>query len=484
MSRSSEPSNYVPFPTELLPEPLGSLVRTGSAATGCDPAHIAVPLLCGLAGAIGTTHRIRLKRRWTEPAGIWGAVVAPSGTQKSPGFDIALAPLRRAQDEALHRYAIERAEWEVADALYEVEQARWKRKAASGKCEPGDPPGAPAEPKARRLLISDTTVQAIAPILQANPRGVLLEREELNGWLASFEQYSSGKPGADSAQWLSMHGGRHITVDRKGGNPPMIHVPMALVSITGGIQPGILRRAMVSEHRESGMVARFLYAMPPRRRKQWFDEDVPAEVEDAVSRVFDRLLAFSMEGTGEADVRMVDPTPEAKAAIVRFVNEHGEEAWGLSDELAATWSKLEGYAFRLALVLHMARWAADASERLPRITIDADSVEAGVKLSRWFAGEARRIHDLLGATADEHARMELAGWIERRGGAVTVHLDGLQAEGLGAWMDPEPGPEGGRPAKLFQLGAAAPVTETPRGDPETEVSVTVTRERSRRKVAQ
>jgi hypothetical protein len=199
---------------------------------------------------------------------------------------------------------------------------------------------------------------------------------------------------------------------------------------------------------------------------------------------------------------MVDPTPEAKAAIVRFVNEHGEEAWRLPDELAATWSKLEGYAFRLALVLHMARWAADESERLPRITIGPESIQAGVQLARWFAGEARRIHQLLGATAEEHARMELSAWIERRGGVVTLrdlthglrayrnkpglaklHLDGLEAEGLGVWEEPDPGPEGGRPARLFRLGEADPVTKTPAGDGENRVSVTVTAGDSRRKGA-
>lgn len=503
MSEEPKPCTYVPFPIELLPEPLGSLVRTGSADSGCDPAHVAVPLLCGLAGAIGTTHRIRLKRRWAEPAGIWGVVVAPSGTQKSPGLDIALAPLRRAQDEAFRRYAIERAEWETADAMHEVEQARWKRRAHAGKGEPGSPPTRPAEPQRRRLLVSDTTVDALAPILHANPRGVLLEREELNGWLASFDRYTkSGKASGDATQWLSMHGGRALTVDRKGGDPPTIHVPMALVSITGTIQPGILRRAMLPEHQESGMMARLLYAMPPRRQKRWCDEEIPAELEAAVGRLFDRLLAFTMEGRGDADVRMVDPTPEAKDAIVRFVNEHGEETWRLPDDLAATWSKLEGYAFRLALVLHMARWAADETERLSRITIGPESIQAGVKLARWFAGEARRIHQLLGATAEEHARMELAAWIGRRGGTVTVrdlthglrayrskpglatvHLDGLEAEGLGAWVEPEPGPEGGRPARLFRLGEAEPVTKTPAGGVETGVSVTVTAGDSRRRGA-
>ena len=61
---------------------------------------------------------------------------------------------------------------------------------------------------------SDATVEAVAPILEANPRGVLLARDELAGWIRSFDRYAGGKGGGDAAHWLSMHNGEAVVVDR------------------------------------------------------------------------------------------------------------------------------------------------------------------------------------------------------------------------------------------------------------------------------
>ena len=59
--------------------------------------------------------------------------------------------------------------------------------------------------EARIDALSDTTVEALAPILRVNPRGLLLARDELAGWIGSFDRYSGkGKSGADAANWLSM----------------------------------------------------------------------------------------------------------------------------------------------------------------------------------------------------------------------------------------------------------------------------------------
>jgi len=51
--------------------------------------------------------------------------------------------------------------------------------------------------------------------------------------------------------------------------------PSAAVSITGGVQPGILNRVLGYEHRESGLLARMLLAMPPRLRKRWTEIEIP-----------------------------------------------------------------------------------------------------------------------------------------------------------------------------------------------------------------
>ena len=46
-----------------------------------------------------------------------------------------------------------------------------------------------------------------------------------------------------------------VIVDRKTGTPRTIYVRHAAVCVTGGIQPGILLRALGPEHRESGLAA-------------------------------------------------------------------------------------------------------------------------------------------------------------------------------------------------------------------------------------
>ena len=63
-------------------------------------------------------------------------------------------------------------------------------------------------------------MEAIAPLLQANPRGLLLSRDELAGWIGSFDRYTGGKGSADAAHWLSMHNGEEIVV---GVNDEMVY---------------------------------------------------------------------------------------------------------------------------------------------------------------------------------------------------------------------------------------------------------------------
>jgi hypothetical protein len=467
---------FTPFPADVLPEPIRGFVTQAAKAIGCDASYVALPLLSGLASAIGNTHRIALKRGWTEPAIVWTAIVGESGTMKTPAFKLAMKATRNAQDRAWKEYEGARAEWEAQHLRYEAELTAWKRDAAKAKPRDGytvAPPEKPAPPIACRYIVSDTTTEALAPILLGNPRGVLLARDELAGWLGSFDRYAkAGKAGADSAHWLSMHNGEAMTIDRKTGIPPTIHVPSASVSITGGIQPRILARALGQEHHESGMAARVLYAMPPRKVKRWTEADVNADTEAAVAMVFDRLFGLTPEidDNGDERPRLVTLAGDGKRAWVTFFNEHATEQAELSGDLSAAWSKLEGYAARLALVVHLARWAAgDATLRDPS-RVDEASIAAGVALARWFGDEARRVYAILSESDDDRVTRRLVEWIERKGGTVTVRdltrgpreyrgdheraakaLGELVAAGVAVWVHDDHGPKGGRPTDRIRL---------------------------------
>jgi hypothetical protein len=339
--------------------------------------------------------------------------------------------------------------------------------------------------------VSDTTVEALAPILLANPRGVLLARDELAGWIGSFDRYAGkGKAGADEANWLTMFGGESIVVDRKTGVPRTIHVPQASVGVTGGIQPGILRRVLGAEHRDSGLAARLLVAFPPRKAKRWTDADIDPAAEAGLARLFDRLHDLQPTQSDDGGDRpvLVRLTPGAKAAWTAYYDAHAEEHADLTGDLSAAWSKLEEYAARLALVVHFARWAANDPGLANANLVDADSMNAGITLAKWCKNEARRVYTMLDEPTSARDVRRLVEWIERKGGSVTARdvqqgcrwlkepgtaeaaLNGLAKAGRGAWQDAPTAAKGGRPSRVFVLSTPSTVYETPTTQVENEVS--------------
>jgi hypothetical protein len=452
------------FPVDVLPGIVGQFVREASTAIGCDESYVAVPLLAALASAIGNTRRVRLKRSWSEPAVVWAVIVGESGSQKSPAWEAATRPLLHRQTAAFRAYS---------DALPNHAQEVERHKAAlqqwrhTGIKKGEPPPDVPVEPVVHRYTVSDITVEALAPILDAQPRGVLLSRDELAGWLGSFDRYANGK-GADAANWLSMHRAGPVTVDRKTGKR-LIHVPHAAVSVAGSIQPMTLRAALGREHFEDGLAARLLLASPPRRVKRWTEADVPDDTTARLDALFGRLLEldFALSPEGEPEPYLIPLAPDAKTIWIAFYGEHAAEAAELADDLAAAWSKIEGYCARLALIITLAR--------NPTATkVDAESMQAGIILARWFAREARRVYAALGETDEERDHRRLIELIERRGGSISpreltqsdrrfrgraeaaeLELSALVEAGLGTWEDIRPGKSGGRPTRRFHLAASS-----------------------------
>jgi hypothetical protein len=91
---------YAPFPLNVLPEPVRSFVRESARALGCDPVLIALPTLAALASCVGTTRCFKLKPTWREFRIIWAALIAESGSLKSPAQRYALATLAEIQAAA------------------------------------------------------------------------------------------------------------------------------------------------------------------------------------------------------------------------------------------------------------------------------------------------------------------------------------------------------------------------------------------------
>lgn len=466
---SSSIEAWRPFPTTAMPKAISTLIEESARSIGCDEAFVALPLLATLGSAVGTTRRVELKPGWRALPIVWPVTVAESGSQKSPGADASLDHVREREDRLQEEYASTLSTYEIEVEDYEKCRSAWR----SNKKSDEPPPKRPLEPIHRRVLVDDATIEALVSALADNPRGLLVANDELSGWLGGMGRYN-GTAVADEAFFLKAYNGRSHNVSRRTGRS--VHIRQAAVWITGCIPPGVLRRALGVERRESGLLARLLLAAPPRRPKKWTTDSIGWTTREDFVRVLDNLYGLEHElKDGRPESRTVRLSRDAETLFVEFFVQHDAEAIQQSGDLAAAWSKLEETAGRLALILHETRLAA--GESVAANEIDADSMAAAIELVGWFKYETRRVYSLLAESEIDRAIRQaddrLAAYVVGQGGSVAVRdliagcrwiedadaaeaaIQRLVDTGRGRWTTRPTTGKGGRPARLFVLNVEA-----------------------------
>lgn len=368
---------WEPFPLECLPEAARQYATEASDAIGCDPAFVAAPILPVLAAAVGNSCRIQLKRSWSEPSTVWAGTVGPSGSAKSPALSAAIAPVVELEGKAR----------------------------SEGKGNP------------TRRRISDTTIEAAIATQYENPRGILLARDELAGWLGSFDRYARGE--ADMQSWIELYGGLPVVVDRKTGEQKTLCVDYPAVSVAGTIQPSILKDRFKAQHLLSGFGGRFLFVMPPVGARRWTDEDIDAKTEERYQDLVWNL--YNLPYKAEKGPKMLGLSEGARECFRDFVNRNGDRIAILPDgPLRAAFVKIEAVAARIALILHLAENVHVGGGHEPP-PISEEAMRRAVRLAEWFQGETARIYYTLGfdvqpcGSLDERRLAELPdefGWRE------------------------------------------------------------------------
>jgi hypothetical protein len=372
-----------PFPDGLFGE-AWPLVRDIAQGAGAPVDYVAATVLGVAASLIGGKRRVRPfdTANWEEPCILWFAVVGDPSSNKSPAVDSAVGPLRPIES----RYAEDhRAVVMVNEATKEraaAERKAWQQRvktAMEGNEETPPLPEAAVEPECperRRLLVQDSTPEALASILSANPAGTLHLRDELAGWFQSFDRYSPG----GREFWLEAYGGRVHTIDRKG-SPIPIRVPFNGVSVVGGIQPEKLVDMFMSSP-DDGLVARFLWAWPdpiPYHR--------PARCADInrLQSVYERLdgLAFEHGFDGERKHVCLPLTADAADVFEAWVAENAAAVLDAAALYKSFMGKARGTVLRLALVAELLSWAVGFGAE--PLEVSAKSVVAAIAFFEEYA---------------------------------------------------------------------------------------------------
>jgi putative DNA primase/helicase len=400
---SKKLSDAPKFPVDAMPEGCQKLVREAAKAIGCPPEFVAVPMLAVLGSAIGNARVINLKEGWQEGAGIYATLIADPGEKKTPAMKVALEPAQKEQARLKEHYLREADEYKAEDRQWEVD-----KKVNARNDLPAPPP--PEEPIMGRTLVEDTTVEALAVVLQGTPRGVLVMRDELAGWVRSMDQYKSGGKGADRQFWLSGWSNSHVIVDRKGREEPLF-LPRPFVGVVGAIQPGVLPE--LGAGREDGMMDRFLFAYPLPVRSAWSDHEISPASRAEYARLYEGLreLHMNTDDQGDPDPVRIHFSPDARELFKDAVNELGAERHrpGFPARLRGPYSKLEAYLARLSLILALARAVhTGVAER-----VEEDDVLAAVVLVDYFKGMARRVYR---ENPQERFVEDVARFLDSRGG--------------------------------------------------------------------
>lgn len=412
-----------PFPVEVLPAPLARFVREVSQALPCPPDFAGVPMLAVLGAAIGTSRVIQVKPGWEERPLLYVAVVADPGSRKSPALDKVTLPLREYQKRLHAEYEWAREVYWQELSQFEVELETWKlagKKAARGKePPPEEKPATPEEPVMAQIFTTDATLEALAVLLQKNPRGLIFLRDELTGWVHGMNQYKAGK-GADRQAWLSFWNGAQVVVNRKSAKGPVL-LEHPFVSVVGCLPPDVLGDLADERGREDGFIHRLLFSHPEHLPPYWTEAFVTREAQEGYLKVFEALLRLSpsMDEEGRSFSVAAPFTVTGKEVFVGWANAHHEEQTELlfPENLRGPWAKLEGYCARLALILQECRYVIGEATGE---AIDEISALGAVALMNYFKSHTRKVYSRLHVTREDKQAELALKWIQKQGGKVTV----------------------------------------------------------------
>ena len=383
---------YKPFPVERLPPVIRDYVKAGTDSLKCDSAYLALPLLVVAASMIGASRVLRPTNDWKVPPTLWAVVIACSGSMKSPAMKLALDPIYRQQEKAHLRNAEILETYAKQKAIYDAQMKDYIRELAKADGSPLDEPEKPDEPRIIDKIAGDVTFERLAHMIRHNPKGILLSKDELSGLIGSLNKYSGSK-GSDEAVLMEGYNLGTIQVHRKH-DPRDIFVPNTSICINGNTQPEIYKRIMNGSYRESGFMARFLKAYPPRAVKEYPGDGVPDDVKEALMTMvksLDQLQPMEPE-EGVYGPVSIFLTVEAEAAYKKFHHWHNTEAVTMTGDLAAEWSKLEEIPLRLSLIFHCVECVTTGQKMSKRVS--AETMHNAIQVTEWFKKESLRVYRL------------------------------------------------------------------------------------------
>ena len=412
------------FDYQLLPDDVRPWVQDIVERVQCPAEFVAVAVITGLASLIGRKAAIHPKQfdDWIVVPNLWGALIGRPSTMKSPALSEAERPLKRLSITAQKEYETAISEHAFDLKVYETEVSANEKEIKSA-VKSKDPlkidaarenylsieDSEPKRPSLRRYIVNDATVEKLGELLNENPNGLLLARDELIGWLKSLDREDRSN---DRSFYLECFSGSNsYTYDRIGRGT--IHIESTTLSIIGGVQPSKLRPyvfgAINQGADDDGLIQRFQLAVWPDDNRTWRNVDrwPSTESKNLAYQVYERLSELpDAEQDDEGRVQAVRFTSEAQAIFNKWIEENT--------------AKIKAPDIHPAIESHLAKYPS----LMPSLALVINEVEVGhmqpvneqsaLKAAAWCELLEAHMHRIYGGAHNPSVQNAIT-ILERRG---------------------------------------------------------------------
>lgn len=345
----------VQLPCDGLSEGVCSVIDSVVSTFQCSRDMVVTAMFAAVGTAIGKRLVIYDGKYYNYPC-LWCCNVAPSGSNKSTPVRFILQPLRN-----------------VDAANYKTYQSELKEYRKS-KPEDGTD-----KPKFKQILISDSTPEARSQVLSNNPKGILLYRDEIKGFLDDIGRYTRS---GEVSQLLSMFDSDDISINRKSEDVLLIEKPF--MSIFGTIQPEVLESTFGSDLLMSnGFNQRWLFCYPDSVPPPMYNErSMPKDISQAWENFIKGLLAFDFSSLG-GELLIIN---EAKQKYIEYYNNLQLKKVDADGYMSAVYSKLQIHVLRWAGITHILGNNSSMSRILP------EEMEYSIRCMDYFEKCAEKVY--------------------------------------------------------------------------------------------
>lgn len=403
----------------MIPTPLRGWLLDTAERLQIPPDFSTAAAVVALGSIIGRGCGIYPKCNddWIVVPNLWGAVVGRPSLMKTPAMMEAFRHLARLEVDAKAAFESETDYREATKEVAKAERAaiiqsinkavKAGRDTHELKCRLSMMKA--EEPTRRRYQTQDGTTEKIGELLNQNHRGLLVNRDELIGWLRSLER--DGREGDRGFYLEAWNGTGSFTYDRIGRGT--LDIMSLCLSVFGAITPGNLTDYVYQAKRggrgDDGLLQRFQVIVWPDDAKEWKNVDrfpITAERE-RVWRIFHDLATNDTPGTTHvehANIPALRFSPEAQEVFNHWRQElearlRGDS--GLSPAMESHLAKYRSLMPSLALVFHLVSVADGAEQPGP---VSQQAACMAVAWCEYLESHAARIYGGTSTPGMESAR--------------------------------------------------------------------------------